>query len=135
MILVAAAAVLVLAVTAAGVALAIKQKGAKPMGAEAQAAVVQTGKPSAPEPIKAPGAPAQAKVVTPPVAIRLALVATGEDTRPLADLLTVSLSQTAGVTLLERAEIERVWREQSLTAAGRGSSVKLGELLGADGVL
>lgn len=50
----AAAAVLVLAVTAAGVALAIKQKGAKPMGAEARAAVVQTGKPSAPEPIKPP---------------------------------------------------------------------------------
>lgn len=50
-------------------------------------------------------------------------------------MLTVSLSPAAGVTLLERAEIERVWREQSVAAAGRGSLVKLGELLGADGVL
>ena len=82
-----------------------------------------------------PALPGPASAATAAAAVKLALVATGDATRPVTDLLTVSLSQAAGVTLLERAEIERVWREQSLATPGRGGSVKLGELLGADGVL
>ena len=38
--------------------------------------------------------------------------------RTLADLLTVQLAQTPGVETVERAELDRVLREQALTAAG-----------------
>lgn|GEM_PF-1892585 len=85
--------------------------------------------PPAPAPAAStPGGPAASP-------LKLALVAPGAETRPVADLLTVSLSQSPGVTLLERTEIDRVWREQSLVASGRSRLVKLGEVLGADGVL
>lgn len=97
-------------------------------GANFNLTVAPTAPPSPAPPVVAPGSPASAS-------LKLAIVAPGAETRPVADLLTVSLSQAPGVTLLERAEIDRVWREQSLTASGRGGFVKLGELLGADGVL
>ncbi|NBV23280.1 MAG: hypothetical protein EBS05_15335 [Proteobacteria bacterium] len=84
--------------------------------------------PPAPAAPATPGNPASS-------ALKLAILAAGPDVRPVADLLTVLLSQSPGVTLLERAEIERAWREQSLSASGRSSLVKLGEILGADGVL
>ncbi|MEN9573840.1 MAG: hypothetical protein RL514_1695 [Verrucomicrobiota bacterium] len=97
-------------------------------GAGFNLTVAPAAPPSPAPPVAAPGSPASGS-------LKLAIVAPGAETRPVADLLTVSLSQAPGVTLLERTEIDRVWREQSLAAAGRGSLVKLGEVLGADGVL
>ena len=50
------------------------------------------------------------------------------------DLLTVELSHKPGVQLLERNEIDKIYREQSLSLANK-DYLKLGEILGADGVL
>ena len=69
-----------------------------------------------------------------PAPVRLALVSEGPEAAPALDLLTVSLSKQSAVALLERAEVDRVYREQAL-AAGAGDYVKLGEVLGADGLL
>lgn len=65
----------------------------------------------------------------------LAVVATDRTLDPLADLLTVELSKQAGVTLLERGEVNRILREQQLTAFGGSNYVTLGQLLRADGVI
>lgn len=84
-----------------------------------------------------PAAPvvSAAAVVTPTAgAPRLAVVPLAESLRPLADLLTAELSAKPGVTLVERAELDRVFREQNLNAANT-SALKLGELLNAQGIL
>ena len=69
-----------------------------------------------------------------PAPVRLALVSEGPEAAPALDLLTVSLTKQGAVALLERAEVDRVYREQAL-AAGAGDYVKVGEILGADGLL
>ncbi|MEN9572694.1 MAG: hypothetical protein RL514_549 [Verrucomicrobiota bacterium] len=78
----------------------------------------------------APLAMATNAVATP----RLAVVPLAEGLRPLADLLMAELSTKPGFTLLERTEIDRVFREQSLDAANT-SAVKLGALLNAQGLV
>lgn len=84
------------------------------------------------------GSPVQvAAVGTAPAASgspRLAIVPLAEGLRPLADLLLAELSAKPGITLLERAEIDRVFREQSLNVANTGA-LKLGELLNAQGLV
>lgn len=69
---------------------------------------------------------------SPPV--RLALVASEPQALMAADLLTVELSKKEHVQLLERTEIERVYREQGLPSANVDYR-KLGQVLGADGLL
>jgi hypothetical protein len=69
-----------------------------------------------------------------PAPVRLALISEGPEAASALDLLTVSLSKQSAVALLERTEVDRVYREQAL-AAGAGDYVKLGEVLGADGLL
>jgi hypothetical protein len=66
--------------------------------------------------------------------IRLALVAESADAAPAVDLLTAQLSGDNRVQLLERDEIARVYHEQSMSAANR-DDIKLGRILGADGLL
>lgn len=66
--------------------------------------------------------------------VRLAIVPETTGTEAVADMLTAEFSQNDQVHLLERAEIERVYREQGLSAVNR-DDLKLGRLLGADGVL
>jgi hypothetical protein len=66
--------------------------------------------------------------------LRLAIVAQEPSAIAAADLLTVELSQKEQITLLERTEIDRVFREQGLSAANK-DYLKLGQLLGADGLL
>ena len=66
---------------------------------------------------------------------RLALVPVADALRSTVDLLTATFSALPEVTLLERAEIERVIREQSLAATLSRDPLKLGQLLHADGVL
>lgn len=65
---------------------------------------------------------------------RVAIVAEDAVARPAADLLTVELSRDPGVQLLERGEIDRIYREQRLSAANT-DYLKLGQLLGAEGLL
>lgn len=55
--------------------------------------------------------------------------------RPAADLLVVSLSADPGIAVLERAELERVMREQRLALSGPKGALEAGRLLGADGLI
>jgi hypothetical protein len=66
--------------------------------------------------------------------VRLAVIAETGDAAAAGDLLTAEFSNNPRVKLLERNEIEKVYREQSLSAANR-DYLKLGEVLGADGLL
>ena len=66
--------------------------------------------------------------------IRLAIVPESTELATAADCLTVDLSKRDGLQLLERSEIEKVRREQALAATGL-NDLKLGQILGADGVL
>lgn len=65
---------------------------------------------------------------------RLAIVSESDDASAAADVLTVELSSHKNLQLLERSEIEKVYREQSLSA-GNKDYLKLGQMLGADGLL
>lgn len=70
-------------------------------------------------------------------ASRVAILAAAAQ-QGLADLLTAELSQERNLTLVERAAIDRVLSELSLSAAQAGGGdegVKLGSLLAADGIL
>ncbi len=66
--------------------------------------------------------------------VRLALIAETGEASAASDVLTVQLSRNPKIHLLERNEIEKVYREQGLSAANR-DYLKLGQLLGADGLL
>ena len=68
---------------------------------------------------------------------RIAIIAAGREYDMAIDLLTVELSQRKDIILLERNEIEKVIREQKLTAGGLTDrdALKLGQILGADGIL
>src|ERR1039457_4262114 len=66
--------------------------------------------------------------------VRLALVSESNDASAAADVLTVQLSGHNDLQLLERNEIEKVYREQGLSA-GNKDYLKLGQILGADGLL
>ncbi|HEY3860304.1 MAG TPA: CsgG/HfaB family protein [Verrucomicrobiae bacterium] len=65
---------------------------------------------------------------------KLAVLALSQDAAPAADLLTAELSSNPKVAVLERNEIEKVYREQALSQAGR-NYLKVGQVLGADGLL
>jgi TolB-like protein len=69
-----------------------------------------------------------------PAPVRLAIVSESPDTVAAADLLTAEFSKNASVQLLERTEIEKVIREQQLSLNNL-DCLKLGHLLGADGLL
>jgi hypothetical protein len=70
-----------------------------------------------------------------PAPIRLAIVASERALDSEADLLTVTLSQEAGLMLVERGQIDRVVGEQQRAAGGLGDCLRLGQLLRADGVV
>lgn len=65
---------------------------------------------------------------------RLALVSESAEASSVADVLTAELSSHKNLQLLERNEIEKVYREQGLSA-GNKDYLKLGQILGADGLL
>src|SRR5579872_3465235 len=65
---------------------------------------------------------------------RLAVVCAEPETREAGDLLTVELSRMGQIQLLEREQIDKVYREQALSVANRDLA-KLGQILGADGLL
>lgn len=66
--------------------------------------------------------------------VKLAVITSDKAQEPFADLLTVELSSRQSVQLLERSEIDKVYREQGLSAAN-GDFIKIGRVLGADGLL
>ncbi|MGN6644683.1 MAG: hypothetical protein ACTHKU_16965, partial [Verrucomicrobiota bacterium] len=66
--------------------------------------------------------------------VRLALVPETDEVFAACDVLTARLSGDGKLQLLERANIERVYREQGRSAANR-DDLKMGRLLGADGLL
>jgi hypothetical protein len=70
-------------------------------------------------------------------AIRMAIVSEEEAVGPAADFLTAELSKDNRLALLERDQITKVLNEQALAMASSGGRdyLKVGELLGADGLL
>ena len=66
--------------------------------------------------------------------IRLALITGTDEASVASDVLTAQLSGNPKIQLLERNEIEKVYREQGLSAANQ-DYLKLGRILGADGLL
>jgi len=66
--------------------------------------------------------------------VKLAIITEAAEFARVADLLTAELSRDGRIALVERTEIERVLREQALSATGR-DYLKLGQLLKADGLL
>ncbi|MGA2279317.1 MAG: hypothetical protein ABSG80_03320 [Verrucomicrobiota bacterium] len=66
--------------------------------------------------------------------VRLALIAETDEASAASDVLTVQLSANQKIQLLERNEIEKVYREQGLSAANK-DYLKLGRILGADGLM
>jgi len=66
--------------------------------------------------------------------VQLALIAESDETTTAADVLTAQLSDNPKIHLLERDEIEKVYHEQGMSAANR-NDLKLGRILGADGLL
>jgi hypothetical protein len=65
---------------------------------------------------------------------KLAVVGVTDELIPAVDVLTAILSSSDDVILLERTEVSRVWKEQSLTGAAV-SYGRLGQALDADGLL
>ena len=66
--------------------------------------------------------------------VRLALISESDEAITAADVLTAQLSTNEKIQLLERNQIEKVYREQGMSAANR-DDLKLGRMLGADGLL
>jgi hypothetical protein len=69
-----------------------------------------------------------------PPPVRLAIIAEEPGVALAADLLTAGFSKRSDLQLLERSEIEKIYREQSLSAGNR-DYLKLGQVLGADGLI
>jgi len=66
--------------------------------------------------------------------VRLAIISEMDEAGTVADILTAQFSSDPKIQLLERKEIERVYREQALSVGNR-DYLKLGQILGADGLL
>ena len=66
--------------------------------------------------------------------VRLAIVSETDEAAVAADVLTADLSNKKNLQLLERNEINKAYREQGLSA-GNQDFLKLGQMLGADGLL
>jgi len=66
--------------------------------------------------------------------VRLALITETDEASTALDVLTAQLSGNPKIQLLERNEIEKVYREQGLSAENK-DYLKLGQILGADGLL
>src|SRR5579859_4535806 len=66
--------------------------------------------------------------------VRLAVVSETSEAMAAADVLTAQLSGYDKIQLLERDQIEKVYREQGMSEANR-DDLKVGRILGADGLL
>jgi hypothetical protein len=68
-------------------------------------------------------------------AVRVAIVSKADVPGEASSLLTAEFSKLADVSLLERFELDRVLREQSLAATSSQNFLKAAQILGADAVL
>jgi len=66
--------------------------------------------------------------------VKLAIIADGGEAGKAADILAPEFSRATNLVLLERKEIERVYRELSLSTENGTNKLKAGQLLGADGM-
>jgi hypothetical protein len=66
--------------------------------------------------------------------VRLALISETDQAATAVDILTAQFSGNNKIQLLERDQIAKVYREQGLSAANK-DYLKLGQILGADGLL
>jgi len=66
--------------------------------------------------------------------IRLGIIDEDQEFSKIIDLLTVEFSSKSGLEVLERTQIEKLYREQQLSASN-GGYIHLGEVIGADGLL
>lgn len=78
--------------------------------------------------------PARAWAETNGSPVRVAIISEPDVSASMPDLLTAELSRRPDIQLLERAQIEKIYREQGLSAANQ-DFLKLGQILGADGLL
>jgi hypothetical protein len=69
------------------------------------------------------------------VAAKVGVVTSNPDVGALADVLSVSLSRLTDLIILERAEIQRVLREQEIALTQPQAIVKAGRLLNAEGLV
>jgi len=67
--------------------------------------------------------------------VRLAIIPEEPALAAVADLFTVTLSTNRQVALVEREQLDRVLREQAIASANGRDFIKLGQLLGADGLV
>lgn len=74
-------------------------------------------------------------VLLPAQPMRLALLVDMPELQPTGDLLTAQLSARPDLVLLERVQIQKIMQEQQITAVNPGNALKLGQMLGADGLL
>ena len=65
---------------------------------------------------------------------KLAIISESPDAASAVDVLTAVLNKNNRLQLLERTEIEKAYHEQEMSATSR-NDLKLGRLLGADGLL
>ncbi len=79
--------------------------------------------------------PSKARVMAASPAPKLAVIALEPAFEPLADLLVAQWSQSGDITLLERSELKRLLSEQAIATGQSRDYVKLGQLLGADGLV
>jgi curli biogenesis system outer membrane secretion channel CsgG len=74
-------------------------------------------------------------IISTSAATKVAIVSPRWTPPEAGDLLTVELSKLAGVQVLERAELDRIAREHSLSPTSAADSLKAGRILGADAVV
>ncbi len=67
--------------------------------------------------------------------LKLGIFVNGPALMNAADVLTVSLSQIPGVTMLERSQLDKVFAEQALARGQNSDQIKAGRLLSADGLI
>ncbi len=66
---------------------------------------------------------------------RIAILPSGKAGETLAGLLTAELGQRTNIAMVERAELNRVWREQTITDLTSASAMKAGTLLNAQAMV
>jgi hypothetical protein len=69
------------------------------------------------------------------LATTVALLSSSSELATVVDVLSVPLSRMTNVTLVDRAEIQRVFREQELALTQSDGAIKAGRLLNAAGIV
>ena len=68
-------------------------------------------------------------------AAKIAIISADSEVEKFGDLLTATLSALTNVTVVERAQIQKVMQEQALALTQPQALVKAGRLLGAEGLI